>query len=174
MFGGIRQNSLFYILDKQNLTLTVGEVESVSNPTPKYGQGNYAQPFGQPEMFVDVKVKIGETVNEYKQLSTGLSVANAGNVVVSDSRDLMSAEVEAMIRNSKSVLDSMSYHEKVIESCDLMLRDLNPQFAKEKQQEEKIVSLEGKMDGIETTLKQMMGILSDAIGQGKSKKNKEE
>ena len=36
MFKGLRQNSLFYILDKNNLTLQTGEVESVSNPTTKY------------------------------------------------------------------------------------------------------------------------------------------
>ena len=55
-----------------------------------------------------------------------------------------------------------------------MLRDLNPQFAKEKQQEEKIGALEEKMGGIENTLNQMMGLLSDAIGHSKSKKNNKE
>lgn len=175
MFGGLRQNSLFYVLDKSNLKLQIGEVESVSNPTPKYNHAQYtAQPFAQPEMFVDVKVKLGDSIAEYKQLSSNHTVANSGNLIVSDSKDAMSVEVESMIRNSRSVLDSIPYHEKVIESCDVMLRELNPQFAKEKQQEEKIGALEEKMDGIETTLNQMMGLLSDAIGQNKSKKSKED
>ena len=175
MFNGIRQNSLFYILDKNNLKLEFGEVVNVSNPTPKYGQTAYpTQPFAQPEMFVDVKVKIGDVVNEYKQLPANASVANSGNLIVSDSKEAMCAEVDSMLRNSRSVLDSVPYHEKVIESCDLMLRDLNPQFAKEKQQEEKIGALEEKMGGIESTLNQMMGLLSDAIGHSKSKKNNKE
>jgi hypothetical protein len=175
MFQGLRQNSLFYILDKNNLTLQIGEVVSISNPMPKYGQATYpTQPFAQPDMCVDVKVKVGDTINEYKQLASNLSVANAGNLIVSDSKDAMSAEVDAMIRNSRSVLDSIPYHEKVMQACDSMLRDLNPQFAKEKQQEEKIDALEGKMIGIESTLSQMMGLLSDAIGQSKSKKNNKE
>lgn len=175
MFKGLRQNSLFYILDKNNLTLQTGEVESVSNPTTKYGQPSYsAQPFAQQEMFVDVKVKIGDAVCEYKQLLADASVANSGNLIVSDSKEVMSAEVDAMLRNSRSALDNVPYHEKVIEACDVMLRELNPAFAKEKAQEEKIGALEDKMSGIESTLNQMMGLLSDAIGQNKSKKNNKE
>lgn len=175
MFNGLRQNALFYILDKNNLTLQVGEVESVSNPMPKYGQSSYpTQPFAQPEMFVDVKVKVGDTTNEYKQLAANATVANSGNLIVSDSKEAMSVEVDAMLRNSRSVLESVPYHEKVIAACDIMLRELNPQFAKEKAQEEKIGALEEKMGGIESTLSQMMGLLSEAIGQNKSKRNKED
>lgn len=175
MFSGLRQNSLFYILDKNNLLLQIGEVDSVSNPVSKYGHTNYMpQPYTQQDMFVDVKVKVGDTINEYKQLPSNLSVANSGSLIVSDSKEAMCAEVEAMIRNSRGVIDSIPYHEKVIESCDLMLRDLNPQFAKEKQQEEKIGALEEKMGDIDDKLNKMFDLLSDTIGHSKSKKNKEE
>lgn len=175
MFSGLRQNSLFYILDKNNLLLQIGEVDSVSNPTSKYGHTTYMpQPYAQQDMFVDVKVKVGDTINEYKQLPSNLSVANSGSLIVSDSKEAMSAEVEAMIRNSRGVIDSIPYHEKVIESCDLMLRDLNPQFAKEKQQEEKIGALEEKMGDIDDKLNKMFDLLSDTIGHSKSKKNNKE
>lgn len=175
MFSGLRQNSLFYILDKsEELNLKVGQVVSVSNPTPKYKQYTSMQPYSQPDMVVDVKVKVGDDTLDFKQLNANLSIDNAGNVVVSDSKEAMSSEVEALLRNSRGIIESVPYHEKVIQSCDIMLRELNPQFAKEKEQEEKIGALEEKMGGIETTLNQMMGILSEAIGQSKSKKSKEE
>lgn len=175
MFSGLRQHALFYILDKHNLTLEIGEVENVSNQANKYGQNAYTtQPYMPQDMFVDVKVRIGETINEFKQLPANLSVANSGNVIVSDSKEAMNAEVEAMIRNSRSIIDSVPYHEKVITSCDAMLRELNPQFAKEKQQEEKIGALEKKMGGIENTLNQMHDLLTEAIGYNKSKRNKED
>lgn len=39
MFQSLRQNSLFYILEKgDNLNLKVGQVVNVSNPQPKYNQ----------------------------------------------------------------------------------------------------------------------------------------
>ena len=156
------------------MKLRVGQVVSVSNPQPKYGQFG-AQSFGsQPEMTVDVRVKVDEETMDFKQLNANASIANSGNVVVSDSKDAMSAEVEGLLRTSKGILDSIPYHEKMLVSCDAILRDLNPSFKKEKEQEEKIGALEEKMVGIEGTLNDMMSMLSNALGTSKSKRSKEE
>lgn len=175
MFQGLRQQSLFYILDKgEDLKLNIGQVVSVSNPQPRYNQFTTPQPFGQPEMVVDVKVKVGEDTVEFKQLGANQTIANSGSMVVSDSKEAMSAEVEGLLRTSKGILDSVPYHEKVIVSCDSILRDLNPTFKKEKEQEEKIGMLEEKMVGIEDTLGEMMNMLSSALGTPKSKRSKEE
>ena len=173
MFSGLRQNSLFYILEKgEAVTLKIGQVVSVSNPQPKYNQYQPLQPYNQPETTVDVKVKVGDDTMDFKQLPSNLSIVNFGQngMVVSESKEAMSSEVEAMLRNSNSILDSIPYHKKVITCCDEMLRQLNPQFAKEKEQEEKIGVLEQKMGGIENTLSQMMGMLSKAVAH----KNRDE
>lgn len=174
MFQGLRQNGLFYILEKgDDLKLRVGQVVSVSNPQPKYGQFNTPTFGSQPEMTVDIRVKVDEETMDFKQLSANASIANSGNVVVSDSKDAMSAEVEGLLRTSKAILESVPYHEKMLVSCDNVLRDLNPSFKKEKEQEEKIGALEEKMVGIEGTLNDMMSMLSNALGQSKSKKKEE-
>lgn len=177
MFSGLRQNSLFYILEKgESVSLKIGQVVSVSNPQPKYNQYTPMQPYAQPETTVDVKVKVGDDVLDFQKLPSNLSIVNFGQngMVISESKEAMSAEVEAMLRNSNSIIDSIPYHKKVITCCDEMLRQLNPQFAKEKEQEEKIGVLEQKMGGIESTLSQMMGMLSEAVGYPKSRKNREE
>lgn len=175
MFSGLRQNSLFYILEKgDTVSLKIGQVVSVSNPQPKYNQFPTMQPYSQPDTTVDVKVKVGDDVIDFKQLPSNLSIANFGQngMVVSESKEAMSAEVEAMLRNSNSIIDSIPYHKKILTCCDDMLRQLNPQFAKEKEQEEKIGGLEQKIGGIENTLSQMMGMLSEVTGR--SKKYREE
>lgn len=176
MFQGIRQNNLFYILEKgEKLNLKVGQVVSVSNPQPKYNQFPTTPTYGmQPEMVVDVKVKVGEETLDFKQLNANHSLANSGNVVVSDSKDAMMAEVEGLLRTSKQIIESVPYHEGVIASCDTILRELNPQFAKEKEQEEKIGALEMRMGDIDSKLDKMFEILSDTVGHSKSKKSKEE
>lgn len=175
MFQANRQGNLFYILEKgDELKLKVGQVVSVSNPQPKYGSQFGMTAFGQSEMTVDVRVKVDDETMDFKQLSANASIANSGNVVVSDSKEAMSAEVEGLLRTSKGILDSVPYHEKVIVSCDTILRDLNPTFKKEKEQEEKIGMLEEKMVGIEDTLGEMMNMLSSALGTPKSKRSKEE
>lgn len=172
MFSGLRQNGLFYILEKgEELKLKIGQVVSMTNPQPKYGQFGYT---GQPEMVVDVKVKVDEEILEFKQLNANASIANSGSVIVSDSKEAMSAEVEGLLHTSKGILDSVSYHEKVLASCDGILRDLNPSFKKEKEQEEKMTMLEGEVVGIKDTLRDMMSMLSNALEQSKSKRNREE
>ena len=174
MFQANRQGNLFYILEKgEELRLKIGQVVSVSNPQPKYGSQFSVPAFGQSEMTVDVRVKVDEETMDFKQLNATASIANSGNVVVSDSKDAMSAEVEGLLRTSKAILESVPYHEKMLVACDNVLRDLNPSFKKEKEQEEKIGALEEKMVGIEGTLNDMMSMLSSALGQSKSKKKEE-
>ena len=175
MFSGLRQGNLFYILEKgEDLNLKIGQVISVSNPQPKYNQFNTTNAFSQPEMVVDVKVKVGEESLDFKQLNANMNIANSGNVVVSDSKEAMSAEVESLLRNSKQIIESVPYHERVVSSCDVMLRELNPAFAKEKEQEEKIGALEQRMGHIDGKLEKVLELLSDTVGISKSKKSKEE
>ena len=171
MFSGLRQSGIFYILEKgDEMNLKIGQVVSVSNPQPRYNQFGNSNAYGvQPEMVVDVKIKIGDETVEFKQLNANASIANSGNVVVSDSREAMSAEIEGMMRNSKHIIESVPYHEKVLLSCDTMLRDLNPNFKKEKEQEEKMSALEGEVTGIKETLTEMMTMLSSALGTSKNK-----
>lgn len=171
MFSGLRQAGLFYILEKgEELKLRIGQVISVSNPQPKYGQYSYGS---QPEMTVDVRVKVDDETLEFKQLNANASIANSGSVIVSDSKEAMNAEVEGLLRTSRGVLDSVSYHEKVLTSCDAILRELNPSFKKEKEQEEKMSMLEDEVIGIKDTLGEMMNMLSSALGHSKSKSKEE-
>lgn len=166
MFQGLRTNSLFYVLDKgENPNLRIGQVVSVSNPQtkyPTYNNGFTPQPM---ETVVDVKVKLGDEEVDFKQLPANGQIANDKNLVVSDNKDAMSAEVDAMLRQSKAILESVDYNKRVVESCEGMLQQLNPQIAKEKEQTEKINKLEGKVSGIEGKIDKMMGWLQQTMSK---------
>ena len=166
MFSGLRQNSLFYVLDKgENPTLRIGQVVSVSNPQTKYPSFNNGFTPQPMESVVDVKVKIGDEEVDFKQLPANGQIANDKNLVVSESKDAMSAEVDAMLRTSRAILESVDCHEKVVKSCEGMLLQLNPQIAKEKEQAEKISKLEGKVSGMEGKLDRMMALLEKAVNK---------
>uniref|UniRef100_UPI004026B207 hypothetical protein n=1 Tax=Prevotella sp. TaxID=59823 RepID=UPI004026B207 len=165
MFQGLRPNSIFYVLDKSGEpTLKIGQVISVSNPQPKFpyqpGQFN-----PQLETTVDVKVKMQDGEAEFKQLPSNGQIANSDNLVVAESREAMSAEVEAMLRHSKEVLDSKNYHEKVVKNCEQMLGILNPQIAKEKAQEQRIGNLEADVSGMKGTLSNIETMLQRALNK---------
>lgn len=166
MFQGLRTNSLFYVLDKgENPNLQIGQVVSVSNPQTKYPTFNNGFTPHPMETVVDVKVKLGDEEVDFKQLPANGQIANDKNLVVSDNKDAMSAEVDAMLRQSKAILDSVDYNKRVVESCEGMLQQLNPQIAKEKEQAEKINKLEGKVSGIEGKIDKMMGWLQQTMSK---------
>lgn len=154
MFSSIRQGNLFYILLKgEKPVLKIAQVESVSNPTAKYPTYTPGQPFGQqPEMIVDIKVKYEEEIMDFQKLPANGEIFAYPNVIVSDKKEAISSEVESMLQTSKRTIESVPYHQSVIENCDEILKMLNPQFAKEKQQEEKIGSLETEVKSIKGDL----------------------
>ena len=105
MFQGLRTNSLFYVLDKgENPNLRIGQVVSVSNPQTKYPAFNNGFTPQPMETVVDVKVKLNDEEVDFKQLPANGQIANDKNLVVSDNKDAMSAEVDAMLRQSKAQL----------------------------------------------------------------------
>lgn len=77
----------------------------------------------------------------------------------------MCAEVESMLAISKQVLESVPYHQKVLEVCETMMGELNPQFAKEREHEAKICALETKIGGIETSIGDMKQMLEKALSK---------
>nr|DAP90479.1 MAG TPA: hypothetical protein [Caudoviricetes sp.] len=166
MFQGLRTNSLFYVLDKgENPNLRIGQVVSVSNPQTKYPTFNNGFTPQPMETVVDVRVKLGDEEVDFKQLPANGQIANDKNLVVSDNKDAMSAEVDAMLRQSKAILESVDYNKRVVESCEGMLQQLNPQIAKDKEQTEKINKLEGKVSGIEGKIDKMMGWLQQTMSK---------
>lgn len=166
MFQGLRTNSLFYVLDKgENPNLRIGQVVSVSNPQTKYPAFNNGFTPQPMETVVDVRVKLDDEEVDFKQLPANGQIANDKNLVVSDNKDAMSTEVDAMLRQSKAILESVDYHKRVVDSCEGMLQQLNPQIAKEKEQTEKINKLEGKVSGIEGKIDKMMGWLQQTMNK---------
>ena len=160
MFSTLRQNSPIYVLDKKDSpVLKKGIIETVSPQRSRTGSF-----YGQPmDMIVDIRVNIDGTSQEFKNIPASLSIANDGNIVISETKEAMSTEVDSMLSISKQILESVDYHKDVIEKCEQILKDLNPQFAKDKLQEEKINSLESRIGGVENTLGDIKDMLSKAL-----------
>lgn len=158
MFSGVRQNNLFYILEKENEPkLRIGQVVSVSNPQPMFGQ------YGTPtENFVDITVQVDSETMEFKKLPASSSIADSGKdgIIVSDNKEVMNNEVESMLQSSQSILERVDYHKKVVENCNQILRVLNPRLAKEKERDDDINKLKNKIGGLEDKMDKILTILS--------------
>ena len=159
MFKDLRPNAPFYVFDRgDNVCLQVGSVASVGQPMVK-PQANFNAGYQfQPEYIVDVSIKVGDDVLTFKQLPANLDIAdfpaNSGQrVVVASNRELIRAEIEAVLANSKAIIDSAPKHERIAGKCEEILDSLNPSLAKEKEQEETIKALQGEV----VELREMLG-----------------
>lgn len=171
MFSSSRQGGFIYVLSKgERPTVKIGQIESVSSPVPKYPTYNPSVPYSpQPEMLIDIKVRCGEEVLDFQKLPANGEMFAYPNVIVSEKKEAIISEVEAMMQTSKQIVESVSYHNSVIESCDSILKELNPQFAKEKQQEDRINSLELEVKSVKDGLGDIKSLLIEMNTSNKSK-----
>jgi hypothetical protein len=73
----------------------------------------------------------------------------------------MYAEIEAMRENSRKVIGSVDYNKTVMEECDAMMGQLNPNIAKEKENDNRLKNLEEQMGGMQEVLKEMNNTLKN-------------
>lgn len=154
MFSALRQGSVIYILEKgENPSLKVGQVVSITQPS-------YSNNFLMNGSTIDISVKVGEQNMDFKNVPSSQSVTNYNNVIITETKELMSNEVDNMLQSSKSIVDSVAYHNNVISSCENILKDLNPRFAREKERDEDISNLKNKIGGIESKMDKILTLLS--------------
>ena len=152
MFSALRQGSVVYILEKgENPVLKVGQVVSITQP-------NYGSNFLMNGSTIDINVKVNQNM-DFKNVPSSQSVANYNNAVITETKELMSNEVDNMLQSSRSIVDSVAYHNNIITSCESILKELNPRFAKEKERDEDINNLKDKMGGIESKMDKILGLL---------------
>lgn len=164
MFSNLRTNSQIYILHKESTPyIEIGQVMSVSQPQPRFPVTNFMNP---QELVVDVVVKINGNDITLQKLPANLDVADQGTtngaLVITTSREAMNSEVDSLRQKSLSILNSIDYHKKIVQDCELLLQRLNPEFAEQKQQKQEIDTLKSQMS-------EMMASIKDLMGQLKSK-----
>ena len=153
MFSALRQGSVVYILEKgENPVLKVGQVVSITQP-------NYSSNFLMNGATIDINVKVNNQNMDFKNVPASQSVANYNNAVITETKELMSNEVDNMLQSSRSIVDSVTYHNNIITSCESILKELNPRFAKEKERDEDINNLKDKMGGIESKMDKILVLL---------------
>lgn len=153
MFSALRQGSVVYILEKgEDPVLKVGQVVSITQP-------NYSSNFLMNGSTIDINVKVNNQNMDFKNVPSSQSIANYNNAVITETKELMSNEVDNMLQSSRSIVDSVTYHNNIITSCESILKELNPRFAKEKERDEDINNLKDKMGGIESKMDKILVLL---------------
>ena len=149
MFSALSQGSSIYLLDKTSSPkFLIGEVIGVTQP-------NYAL------ATVNLKVKIDDTIQEFNNLPSINSIVtyNNGKLIISETKQGIQNEVESILTNSKQILGNIDTYKQNIIDCEEILKQLNPQFAKDKERDDRLYNLETRFDGVESKLDKIFNLI---------------
>lgn len=151
MFSALSQGSSIYLLDKTSSPkFVVGEVVGVTQPKYNFNQAT-----------VDLKVKVDDSIQEFNNLPgiNNIITYNNGKVIISETKQGIQNEVETILTNSKNILDNIDTYKQNVEDCEKILKQLNPQFAKDKERDDRLQNLESRFDGVESKLDKIFELI---------------
>ena len=154
MFSNLTQNSILYVLDlNNNPKVLSGPIESVSIPRPKYNTFNPSM-----EMIVDIVANIAGERREFKGVPN-TSIANFGDsaFIIAENKDALSSYITSMLQNSKTILNSMEKHKKLVEDYETALSELNPSVKDNKA----IESLQNQVNTLQDSIKTLLEKLNN-------------
>lgn len=160
MLSALQPGSLVHIIDKtKGISYIVGEVINKTEPTTDYTNPSLGM---TPPSFFDMTVKVNEEPYEFKHLNSTLSVANNGNIIISETKEGLTPTVESILHNSKKIIEpeNIKYHTDAVAFCEEILKKLNPTFAKEQERDSKIKALEDKVGGMDDKLDKLINLLN--------------
>ena len=152
MFSNLSQNSILYILDINNSPKVLsGPVERVTIPRPKYNTFN-----PNMEMVVDIFATINGERREFKGVPNS-TIANFGNdsFILADSRESLNSYINAMMQNSKGILDSVEKHQRLLANYEEALSELNPDIKADKEKDKAIQNLQSQVAELKDMLLKM-------------------
>ena len=152
MFSALSQGSSVYILDKTSSPkYLIGEVVGVSQPKINFN--------GQST--VDLRVNVDNSVQEFSNLLSinSISTYNGGKVIISETKQGIQNEVESILDNSRKIIDNINQYKENIKDCEEILKQLNPQFAKDKERDDRLFNLESRFDGVESKLDKIFDLI---------------
>lgn len=107
--------------------------------------------------FVNSSVERGFAATAYATANQTCELKNAiAALVITTSREAMNSEVDSLRQKSLGILNSVDYHKKIVQDCEVLLQRLNPEFAEQKQQKQEIDLLKSQMSEMMSGMKELM------------------
>lgn len=160
MFSALNQGSLIYVLDKTSSPkFKIGEVLGVSAPAINFNQSN----INYNQTYVDLKLRIDGETQDFKSIpsTNNFITYQGGKIVLSETKQGIQQEVESMLQNSKQIVDNIETYKQNIIDCEDILKELNPQYAKDKERDERLSNLETKFSGVENKLDRILTLVTN-------------
>ena len=155
MFSALNQGSLVYILDKTDgVKFKIGEI--VGTTVPQFaidGSG----------MVMKLSVKINGNVAEYNNVPSAATIVsyNNGKFIIAETKQSIQSEVESTLHNANYIIEHIEDYKSQITQCEDVLKELNPQYAKDKARDEEIANIKSEVAGIKTNIDKILAAVTN-------------
>ena len=142
----IAQGAVLFILNRKEPSVTQASVLNVSQPhVSKAAASNPA--LAMQGFVVDLTLSMGSetTTIEFPVNSASANYPEKGWFISND-RLAVTREIESMANMSRQILSQVPMHQKMVNGCDALLLQLNPEKQKEAAQEQEIAALKAQIE----------------------------
>ena len=157
MFSNLSPNSILYTLDYNSTPKVIsGPIEKVSIPRPKYTNFNPTM-----ESVVDIVAVLKGERREFKGVPNS-SIADFGNeqFILAESKEALNSYVSSMLQNSKSIIESVDKHTKLVPIYEEALQDLNPDLKALAEKDKVINTLQDQVATLQAGMEKILAIMT--------------
>lgn len=156
-FKDIKQNYPVFVLDKKEMTVTIGKATAVGFPRMEMNPKT-----GKQEIVVDVTVEANGKTGTYA-IPEGLSITYADNIVLSTNQQGLATEIEALQNAAKQYFQMKDYQQKVLDTAPSLLAELNPVYKERQETENRFNKIEGSISEMKELMMKQQEMMSGFI-----------
>ena len=155
MFSALNQGSLVYILDKTDgVKFKIGEI--VGTTVPQFAVDGSG-------MVMKLSIKINGNVAEYNNVPSAATIVsyNNGKFIIAETKQSIQSEVESTLHNANYIVEHIDDYKNQITQCEEVLKELNPQYAKDKARDEEIANIKSEVAGMKTNIDKILAAVTN-------------
>ena len=155
MFSALNQGSLVYILDKTDgVKFKIGEI--VGTTVPQFAVDGSG-------MVMKLSIKINGNVAEYNNVPSAATIVsyNNGKLIIAETKQSIQSEVESTLHNANYIIEHIEDYKSQITQCEDVLKELNPQYAKDKARDEEIANIKSEVAGMKTNIDKILAAVTN-------------
>ena len=155
MFSALNQGSLVYILDKTDgVKFKIGEI--VGTTVPQFAVDGSG-------MVMKLSVKINGNVAEYNNIPSAATIVsyNNGKFIIAETKQSIQSEVESTLHNANYIIEHIEDYKSQITQCENVLKELNPQYAKDKARDEEIAGIKSEVAGMKGDIAKILAAVTN-------------
>lgn len=169
MLSALRQGTPVFVIFRNGPRVATAKVAQISSQYPPQFNLQMGQMGANMSPMFDLTLEMDGKTELFQRIPINTSIAEfpEKGIILSETRDGVINEVNAIRGNAVSELDKRSYYEQTVASCDQILLDINPDLKREQEQAGKIAKLEQQLAGMSDQIAALTGMLSKTLGKKK-------